>query len=192
MESVHDNISPAKTRLLNIVLMVMIIALIVLVPIWVFIGLANPRAILFIVMVVPTLLFLPALVFMSAITPPVTLTPDGIAIRPYVWRKRFVKWEGVELAKPYPLLPGAETEVFRRAMVGRKKYRAAEGWMLIIPELPLPYRVAGFFAGVNGKPVIAFTNRSHQDYDTLVKQVLARCPSPEQPASQSKPKAKKS
>ena len=43
--------------------------------------------------------------------------------------------------------------------------------MLIIPSLPLQYRFTGLFAGEGFTGVIALTNRSHTDYDALIKQV---------------------
>ena len=73
--------------------------------------------------------------------------------------------------KDYPLLPPKDVEAARRALVGRQRYRAAEGKMLIIPSLPLPYRFTGLFAGEGFIGVIALTNRTHTDYDTLIKQV---------------------
>jgi hypothetical protein len=33
------------------------------------------------------------------------------------------------------------------------------------------YRVGGFFAGEQGRKIIALTNRTHTDYDRLSKQV---------------------
>ena len=73
--------------------------------------------------------------------------------------------------KPYPLLPPADAEVTRKALAGRKKYRPAEGVMLVIPALPLPYRFGGFFPGEGFTPVIAVTTRTHTDYDDLVRQI---------------------
>ena len=56
-------------------------------------------------------------------------------------------------------------------MVGKRKYRAAEGKMLIIPSLPLYYRFTGLFAGEGFVGVIGLTNRSHTDYERLIEQV---------------------
>ena len=70
-----------------------------------------------------------------------------------------------------PLLPPKEVEAERRLAVGRRKYRPAEGKMLINPALPLPYRFTGIFAGAGFTGVVALTNRTHTDYDALIKQV---------------------
>ena len=85
--------------------------------------------------------------------------------------------------KDYPLLPPKDAEVTRRAMVGKKRYRAAEGKMLIIPSLPLQYRFTGLFAGEGFTGVIALTNRSHTNYDALIKQVEKHVTSPPDPLS---------
>jgi hypothetical protein len=178
VNSVHDNTNPQITRLTHYALAVMIVALILAVPAWLIIGLTNERAVLFIVMVIPTILFLPALVFLSVTTPPVTVSAEGLLLRPYVWRQRLIDWQDVTLAKPYPLLPASESEVMRRALVGRKKYAPAEGLMVLVPGLPWPYRIAGYFAGERGTPIVAFTNRAHQDYATLAQAIRARCEMP--------------
>jgi hypothetical protein len=199
VESVHDSINPLVTRVSNYALIVLTVALILAIPAWIIIGMSEPRAVLFVVMVIPSLLFLPALIFLSVVTPPVTVTADGLLLRPYVWRQRLIRWTDITLAKPYPLLPSPESEVIRRAMVGRRKYAPAEGIMILSPALPWPYRCAAFFAGERHTPIVAFTNRSHQDYATLAKAIASRCempppaPAPKpplKPAKSSKQKAK--
>jgi hypothetical protein len=49
--------------------------------------------------------------------------------------------------------------------------------MLIVPGLPWPYRMTGLLAGADGKPVIALTSRSHNDYDVLIDRVKRSLPS---------------
>ena len=115
-------------------------------------------------------LIAPVMMLTSA-TPAVRVSAEGITIQPRVWRERFVGWEDVRAIKDYPLLPSKDAESGRRAMVGRKRYRPAEGKMLVIPSLPLPYRFTGFFAGEGFTGVIGLTNRTHTDYDALIKQV---------------------
>lgn len=117
-------------------------------------------------------LFLAAPVLLLTVaTPAVSVADDGITLHPVIWRTLFIPWEAVRVLKDYPLLPPAETEVSRRAFVGRKKYQAAEGVMLVIPSLPIQYRVTGFFVGERLTPVIALTNRTHSEYEKLVKRV---------------------
>ncbi len=118
-----------------------------------------------------TLLLIAPVLMLTSATPAVSIAADGIMIQPRVWRERFVAWADVRAVKDYPLLPPRDAEVTRRAMVGKKRYRAAEGKMLIIPSLPLQYRFTGLFAGEGFTGVIALTNRSHTNYDALIKQV---------------------
>jgi hypothetical protein len=121
VESVHDSINPLVTRVSNYALIGLTVALILAIPAWIIIGVSNPRAVLFVVMVIPSILFLPALIFLSVVTPPVTVTADGLLLRPYVWRQRLIRWTDITLAKPYPLLPSSESEVIRRAMVATRQ-----------------------------------------------------------------------
>jgi len=120
------------------------------------------------------LLGMPLVMYLSA-TPPITMSDEGMTLHPLFWRDQFVAWESIIDMKPYPLLPTADSEVERRALQGRNKYRVAEGEMLIIPVLPIQYRVTGFFAGERARPVIAITNRTHVDYDELVERIRQSC-----------------
>lgn len=117
-----------------------------------------------------TLAFVPFILLLLA-TPPVTVSPEGITIL-HPWKaEQTIPWGVVRAFKDYPLLPTQEMEGGRRALVGRRKYRPAEGKMLVIPALPLPYRFAGLFAGEGFTGVIALTNRTHTDYARLVEKV---------------------
>jgi hypothetical protein len=46
--------------------------------------------------------------------------------------------------------------------------------MLVLPDLPLPYRVTGVLAGEGFIPVIAITNRTHTAYDDLIAEITRR------------------
>lgn len=128
-----------------------------------------------------TLALIAPVMMLTTATPAVTVADDGITLHPRVWRDRFVAWDDVRALKNYPLLPPKEAEVNRRAMVGKRRYRAAEGKMLVVPSLPLPYRFTGLFAGEGFTGVVALTNRTHTGYDALIRQVerhLTPQPSP--------------
>jgi hypothetical protein len=114
------------------------------------------------------LLFVPVLLMALSVSPPLTLTPEGVWIAPVVWRRRLIPWEHLREMKPYPLLPRPDQETGRRALQGRQKYRPAEGMMLIVAGLPWQYRVAGYFVGEPGRAIIAVTNRTHEDYERLL------------------------
>ncbi len=142
------------------------------------------RSLLFGLGAVTLLAFAPFIVMALSVAPPLRLSADGLTLRPHWWRERVVAWADVVAMEPYPLLPRADQEAERRALQGRRRYRAAEGWMLKVRGLPWQYRMAGFFAGAGGHPVIAITNRTHTHYDALVRQVRARIK-----AAQSTPQA---
>lgn len=126
---------------------------------------------LFLLSGIVTLLLIAPIMLLTSATPAVTVTPEGITIQPRVWRERFFRWDQVRAVKPYPLLPPKDVEVERRAFVGKRRYRPAEGIMLIIPSLPLQYRFTGLFAGEGFTGVVALTNRSHTDYDALLREI---------------------
>jgi hypothetical protein len=116
-----------------------------------------------------TLALIAPVLMLTAAAPAVTLSEDGLTIHPVVWSDQTIRWEDVHAIKDYPLMPPPGAEVERRALVGRKKYRAPAGRMLIVPTLPIQYRFTGFFAGEGFTPVIAITNRTHTDYEKLIR-----------------------
>lgn len=132
------------------------------------------RSLLFGLGALTLLAFAPFILMTLSVAPPLMLSAEGLLIRPHWWRARLIPWADVLAVQPYPLLPRPDQETERRALQGRKRYRSAEGWMLIVRGLPWQYRMAGFFAGAGGQPIIAITNRTHSGYDALMKQVQAR------------------
>jgi hypothetical protein len=114
------------------------------------------------------------LIMRLSVTPALTVQNETITIKPRFGKAHQVNWNQIEKVAPFPLLPSEDAEVVRRATVGKNNYAVAKGLMLIIPSLPARYRVAGWFAGEGGKPIIAITNRSHTHYDQLAQIVLNR------------------
>lgn len=114
----------------------------------------------------------PTVLMLTTQTPAVTLADGGFWLEPHLWRRRFITWEQVRAVHEYPLLPSANQEVQRRALVGRKQYKPAEGILLLIDGLPLQYGIMPFFAGQAGKRGVALTNRTHTRYDALKSQVV--------------------
>ena len=119
-----------------------------------------------------TLLLAIPVLMLTVDAPAVTVSNKGLSLHPVVWKDRFVPWDEVVSVDVYPLLPHADTEITRRYAIGKRRYRPAQGIMLLIPSLPLPYRIAGFLAGTGARPIIALTNRAHVDYDHLLEIVL--------------------
>jgi len=109
---------------------------------------------------------------LTTATPRVIISPEGLTIQPLIWQAQFVPWNAVQTIKDYPLLPPSGSEVGRKALAGRQRYHPAQGKMLVIPTLPIQYRVTGYFAGEGFTGVIALTNRTHQEYDKLIKKVM--------------------
>lgn len=116
-----------------------------------------------------TLALIAPVLMLTAAAPAVSLSDEGLTIHPVVWPSRLIRWGDVRAIKDYPLMPPPGAEVERRVFVGRKKYRAPAGRMLIVPSLPVQYRFTGLFAGEGFTPVIAITNRTHTDYDRLIR-----------------------
>ncbi len=129
------------------------------------------KGFLFLLTSITLLAFAPFVLMLLSSTPPLTVSEQGITIRPLFWKHRFFSWSDVLAFKPYPLLPRPDQEAERRLVQGKQKYQAADGMMLVVRGLPLQYRCAGYFAGEGGKPIIAFTNRTHANYGQLVKQI---------------------
>jgi hypothetical protein len=134
-------------------------------------GLAFTSQPLFALNAIITLLLIAPVTMLTTATPAVSIAPDGITLKPCVWRERFVPWSDVREIKDYPLLPPKDAEVVRALLQGRRRYRPAEGKMLVIPALPLQYRFTGLFAGAGFTGVIGLTNRTHTDYEALIQQV---------------------
>ncbi len=137
-------------------------------------ALSDPRATLLGIAAIFTLgLTLPVLLLLTA-TPPVSADASGLTIEPPLGRPMRVAWSEIAAVKAYPLLPPRESESGRKLMVGKKRYQPAEGLLLVIPKLPAPYRVTGFFCGEGFRACIGVTNRTHTDYARLASLIEAR------------------
>lgn len=134
------------------------------------IALLGGYGIMLITGVITLLLALPVLMN-SARSPEVAIEGDGLRLHSAVWGQRHVPFSAIRAIVPDPALPPPGAEVYRRQVVGRRRYRPAEGRLLIIPGLPLPFRIAGWFAGEGVTGVIAITTRTHPDYDRLMPRI---------------------
>ena len=168
MKSAHPHPSPLLDRITQYSAAALVAVMLVATPLQI---LLSPLGGLFFFTAIATLLLIPPVLLLTAATPAVTVSPEGIAIQPRLWKPQFIPWRDVLAFKDYPLLPPHDSEVGRKALLGRRRYRPAQGKMLVIPGLPFQYRVTGFFAGEGFTPVIALTNRTHADYDKLIKKV---------------------
>ena len=174
--STHTHPRPLIDRITQYGALVLMVLILIAVPLQVLLALLITPGGLFLIGSGVTLLLLPFLLMLTVATPPVTVSANGLQIDPLIWGSQIVTWDDVQAVKDYPLLPSADAEVGRKLMVGRKKYRVAQGIMLIIPALPRRYRVTGFFTGEGNTPVIALTNRTHTGYEALLRQVFTHLP----------------
>ena len=161
---------PTVYRLTQTILFGLLVIMAITIPLQIGIAFSLGLPLLVMSALLTALLMLPVLMGLSN-TPPVEVSDDGLLIQPQIWREQFILWDDVEAIKDYPLLPTSDQEVERRILSGRKKYRPAEGKMLIVRGLPLQYRATGFFVGERGKTVIAVTNRSHANYERLIQRI---------------------
>ncbi len=169
--SEHGHPRPARERLTQCGALVLLIAMLLASLAQFALGLFGLPLVF--IMGLFTLLLAAPVVMLTTITPAVTVTPQGLLIRPVLWPGRSVAWDQIRAVKPNPLLPPAGAEIGRRALAGRAHYRPAEGLLLVIPSLPVYYRIAGLFAGEGFTGVIGLTNRAHSDYGRLARAVLA-------------------
>lgn len=166
----HPN--PKFHRLTQWLIFILMGVIVLIVPLQVAIAVIYPQAILFYLSAIITFMLIMPLILYLTTTPTVSIDEQGIIIHPFIGKAHRLGWEHIEEVKAYPLLPRQNHEVNKRLLVGRKRYKQAEGIMLISPRLPLIYVVGGFFAGEYGRKIIAVTNRTHIDYDSLSKQVI--------------------
>jgi hypothetical protein len=170
----HHHPQPRLNRAIQYGALIVTALMLISAPLQVLLTILGAPGGLFVFSAFFTVLLAAPVLMLTAYAPAVTVDEGGITLRPVVWAERFVPWEAIRAVKVYPLLPIADAEVTRRYAVGKRRYQAARGIMLVIPGLPPQYRIAGFLAGERAAPVIALTNRAHTDYDQLVETVLHR------------------
>lgn len=168
----HTHPNPTLNRAVQYGAVVVAGLMVISAPLQVLLSFAGAPGGGFLLAAILTLLLALPVLMLTAVAPAVTVSEGGLTIAPVIWKRQTIQWDDIQMVKNFPLMPTADMEVNRRYLVGRKNYSPADGIMLLIPSLPLQYRIAGIFAGERGTPIIALTNRAHTDYETLVKQVL--------------------
>ncbi|MEM6529577.1 MAG: hypothetical protein AAF653_14865, partial [Chloroflexota bacterium] len=164
IKSTHTHPNPSLNRIIQYGAAFICAIMVLSVPLQIALTLAGAPGGLFVLSALVTTALMPPVLMLTASSPAITIEKDGVWIEPVIWKRRFVPWDDVNAVKEYPLLPGADGETQRRAFVGRQNYTAPEGIMLVIPGLPLQYRIAAFFAGEPGRGIVALTNRTHTEY----------------------------
>jgi hypothetical protein len=166
----HAPLSPTVYRLQQIIAALLLVVMIAAAIGLLLLAVLIPAPLMAVMAILVVALMAPVAMLLS-VSPPISVDEDGLTLEPFWGKAQPIAWEDIAAMQVYPLLPQTDQEVERRLVQGRKKYRAAEGYMLLVPRLPLRYRMAGFFAGVGGQPIVAFTNRAHSDYDILLQRV---------------------
>lgn len=166
----HPPLSPTTYRLQQIIAAVLLVVMLGAAGGLLLLAILLPAPLMAVMAILVVLLMAPVAMLLS-VSPPLTVDENGLTLEPFWGKAQRIAWEDIAALQVYPLLPQTDQEVERRLVQGRKKYRPAEGYMLLVPRLPLRYRMAGFFTGVGGQPIVAFTNRAHQDYETLLERV---------------------
>jgi len=172
MNETYTHPSPTTYRITQWLLMIVLCVTLLSVPLQIVIALLYPQAVLFYLSAGITLLLTSPILLYLFTTPTVSLDTNGITIHPLIGKPHTLTWEDIDRVDYYPLLPRQNHEVNKRLMVGRKRYKPAEGIMLLSSKLPMVYRVGGIFAGERGRKLIAVTNRTHVNYDQLHKYIL--------------------
>jgi hypothetical protein len=180
MKSTHLHPNPLLDRITQYGAIAVIVVMLVAALLQIVLAFLGVRlGALFLPMALFVVLLTPFMLMLTTATPGITISPEGIEIQPLIWKRQFVPWSEVRAFKPYPLLPQHDSEIGRKALAGRKRYQPAQGKMLVVPRLPVQYRIVGFLAGEGWTPVIAVTNRTHQEYEKLVKKISVYTEYPE-------------
>ncbi len=172
MKSTHLHPNPLLDRVTQYGAVALVAVMLVATPLQIALVLLGAPGGLFLFSGFGSLLLVPPVLLLTTASPRVTVSSDGLTIQPLIWREQFIPWSEVQAIKDYPLLPPSDSEIGRKALNGRLRYRPAQGKMLVIPALPVQYRVTGYFAGAGFTGVIALTNRTHTEYDKLIKKAM--------------------
>ncbi len=173
MHTRHDHPSPAFDRLTQYGALAFLALALLLLASQIALAAAGVALISIALTAITLLALLPGALWLTTATPPVEIDADGLTVAPLIWPRQRIVWTAVRAVMAYPLLPEPQSERVRQALVGRRKYRPAQGLLLLIPSLPWYYRFTGFFSGQGFTPAIALTNRTHRDYDALIDSVRA-------------------
>lgn len=159
----HPRVRQAVSRLLAFGLIgaaLAIIAQLLLIP---FAGpLLCGSALLTAVLMLPLLL-------RTVLHPEISVTRDGLILRPMLWPAQFVAWASLTQIVAHPL-------VYNDAAMGRvlhgKRYRPREGVVVVLSPAakvwPV-YRLVGQLAGTGNVPAFAISSTTHNDYEGLIR-----------------------
>jgi hypothetical protein len=111
------------------------------------------------------------LLMRSVLHPEVSITADGLILRPMLWSTQTIPWSAITEIVAHPL-------VFNDEGTGRllhgKNYRPREGVVVIVDPsaklLPI-YRLVGELAGAGNNTAFAVSSTTHTNYDQLIETI---------------------
>jgi hypothetical protein len=158
----HPRIRQAVARLLALGLIAAALAILVQLLLIPFAGpLLCVSAFLTAVLVLPLLL-------RTVLHPEISVTSDGVILRPMLWPAQFVAWTALTQIVAHPLV--YNDVAMGRALYG-KRYRPREGAVVVLNPAanvwPV-YRLVGQLAGAGNVPAFAISSTTHTGYESLI------------------------
>jgi hypothetical protein len=107
----------------------------------------------------------------TVLHPEVSVTNDGLVLRPLLWPPQPVAWAQVRAVVPHPLL--YEDVLTKRRLHG-KGYQPRQGLVIVLSaDAPVrwQYRLVGGLSGCGLRRAFAISSTTHRDYAQLVATV---------------------
>ena len=108
-----------------------------------------------------------------ALNPPLSVTPNGLDVRPMFGPVCVVRWESITALRSHPLLP--VDRAGERLLLGHQRVpEQSDGLLLIVPggDLPCLFRLVGWLSGEGLTPTLGISDITHRDYAALKQAVL--------------------
>lgn len=115
------------------------------------------------------------LILQTVLHPEITVSRDGLWLRPMLWRERFVPRHALLRCVRHPLIPESEANAALERWLFGKKHRRREGYAIIVARdaLPLPYRLLARLANSPDAAAFAISSTTHRNYDRLCAAIAA-------------------
>lgn len=159
--SSHPHPNPIRQRLLGVVVRFALVGVVFATLGLLILGFGFGLPLM--VVMVPFLLGLSSpLLLLACLHPAIEVQAEGLSIQPLVFKPHQIAWGAIETMVEHSLIKPVPPK--------RQKFiRPQQGQMLLLERgsLPLQYRIIGLLAGHGFRPVIAISNRTHTDYETL-------------------------
>lgn len=110
----------------------------------------------------------------TVLHPEVSVTSDGLVLRPMLWPPQQVVWAHVREMVPHPLI---YEDVLMQQRLHGKGFQPHRGQVIVLSaDAPVrwQYRLVGSISGCGLIPAFAISSTTHRDYETLVATVRER------------------